>query len=71
MKVKIGNRIYDGTVEPIMVILTPQDKVNIAAMSPDADRYAHYSQTAFSDKAEVLEWMGNDELNFEPPENLN
>lgn len=29
MKVKVGNKIYDGEIEPVMVILTEQDKLNI------------------------------------------
>ena len=33
MKIKIGNKIYDGEKEPVMVILTDQDKKNILYVS--------------------------------------
>lgn len=36
MKVKIGADVYDAEETPIMLILTDQDKENIAKMSPDA-----------------------------------
>ena len=32
MKVKIGDTIHDDALEPIMLILTPQDKRNLAHM---------------------------------------
>ncbi len=40
MKVKIGNLIYDGEDQPVMVILSDNDKINISNMHPDATRYA-------------------------------
>ena len=42
MKVKIGNKIYDSKDEPIMVILSEQDKTNIASMTPTAHKYCCY-----------------------------
>ena len=39
MKVKIGDKIYDGENEPVMVILTDEDKKNIAGMASAHDRY--------------------------------
>lgn len=58
MKVKVGNTIYDGEVEPVMVILTEQDKKNIANMAPTATRYCVYPDKC---KAERIErWMGED-----------
>lgn len=32
MHIKVGNKIYDGSTEPIAVILTKEDKDSIAAM---------------------------------------
>lgn len=40
MKVKVGNKVYDGNQEPVMVILTDEDKRNIANMLPECTKYA-------------------------------
>ena len=41
MRVKIGDVWYTATPEqPIMVELTPTDKMNLAKMPPEANRYA-------------------------------
>ena len=45
MKVKVGNKIYDGEKEPVMVILTAGEKEQIANMYPDATKYCIYPQT--------------------------
>lgn len=42
MKVKVGNRIYDPEVEPVMVILEDQDKENIKNMHPESTKYCMY-----------------------------
>jgi hypothetical protein len=42
MKVKVGNKVYDGEKEPIMVILTPSDKENIANMRVEDTKYCFY-----------------------------
>ena len=39
MKVKVGDTVYDPNDQPLMVILTKEDRDNIAAMSPEATRY--------------------------------
>ena len=39
MEVKIGDKIYRDSDEPIMVILTPLDKENITRMEHSATRY--------------------------------
>jgi hypothetical protein len=45
MKVKVGNRIYDGNKEPVMVILTDRDKENIAGMiGTDNCLYCQYPE---------------------------
>lgn len=55
MKVKIGNKIYDPNNTPIMVILSKEDKSNIANMLPEATKYC-----AFPEDMEINEienWM--------------
>lgn len=50
MKVKIGNTVYDAVNEPVMVLLSLEDKRNIAMMSPEDTKYA-----CFPDKMSVEE----------------
>jgi len=52
MKVKIGDRIYDSDHQPVMVILSDQDKKNISNMDPKANRYCVYPDGE--------EWQKND-----------
>ncbi len=42
MKVKIKNKIYDADKEPIMIILSEQDKINIAGMDKEHTKYCVY-----------------------------
>ena len=39
MKVKIGNKIYDSTEQPIMLIFSSEEKGHIASMLPDKMMY--------------------------------
>jgi hypothetical protein len=55
MKVKIGDKIYDGANEPVMVILTPEDKKNIANMAEHATKYCMYPDG--TDVDWIFEWM--------------
>jgi len=57
MKVKIKNKVYDGAKEPIMVILTSQDKINIANMLPTATKYAQFPDELKMTKEEMIKWM--------------
>ena len=63
MKVKVGNEIYDGDIEPVMVILTDQDKKLICSMAPEATKYCCYPSKENSDEPIVFseeyikEWM--------------
>ena len=59
MKIKIGSKIYDSEDQPIMVILSAQDKVNINAMLTDATKYCIYDETKYSTST-ILKWMGTD-----------
>jgi hypothetical protein len=55
MKVKVGNKIYDGNEQPVMVILEGKDKENIRDMLPECTKYCMYPET-FSVE-EIRKWM--------------
>lgn len=56
MKVKVGDKIYDGSDIPIMVILEPKDKENILNAPSEMTQYAQYPATEeWLDKIKV--WM--------------
>jgi hypothetical protein len=55
MKVKIGNKVYDGENEPIMIILTEKDKENIQDMLPEATKYCQFPDTF--DVVEIRKFM--------------
>ena len=57
MKVKVGDTVYDGAVEPIMVILSDVDKRNIANMGPDARKYACFPEDTELSVDERTAWM--------------
>jgi hypothetical protein len=62
MKVKVGDKVYDGDDEPVMVILSEQDKLNIANMAADATKYCMYPATAewrLNNYEKIKEWMGD------------
>lgn len=42
MKVKIGAEVYDSEEQPIMIVLTDEDKNNINQMLPDATKYCSF-----------------------------
>lgn len=52
MKVKVGDKVYDGADEPVMVILSNGEKEQIANMPPNHKKYCVYPATE--------EWQGND-----------
>lgn len=63
MKIKVGNTIYDSEEQPVMVILTDQDKININNMLPTATRYCVYPATDFwmeNNYKRIKEWMEAD-----------
>ena len=45
MKVKVGNKVFDCEKEPVMVILTDQDKENIKNMLPECTKYCMFPDT--------------------------
>ena len=50
MKVKIGERVYDSTEEPIMLILDDRDKANIEMMLPGGHRFLSMPLDVLSDE---------------------
>jgi hypothetical protein len=60
MKVKVGNKIYDGETAPIMVILSETNKKQIAKMGPDSTKYCVFPTTEEWTKDDyklLKEWM--------------
>lgn len=57
MKVKVGNKVYTSVDQPIMVILSDQDKFNIAHMAPEATRYAEFDDDLGWTNEQKIEWM--------------
>ncbi len=51
MKVKVGDKIYDGSTEPIMVILTDVDKENIHNMPIENHKYCQYPDSMSEEEA--------------------
>jgi len=55
MKVKIGEKIYDTEHQPIMIILSDNDKLNISNMKYQT-RYCAYPADLYS-KEEIEKFM--------------
>ena len=55
MRVKIGDTVYDAEIEPIMLILTPQDKLNIENMLPEATMFCIFPDNI--DTKEIKKFM--------------
>lgn len=54
MLVKIGETIYDPENQPIMLILTKEDKKNIKNMSKLNDKYLQYPDTMSDEEAKAF-----------------
>jgi hypothetical protein len=62
VKIKVGNKIYDGKNEPVMVILSAGEKEQIANMHPDATKYCVYpgeEKWIKDDYKAIKEWMND------------
>jgi hypothetical protein len=57
MKVKINNKIHDSNDVPMVIILSEQDKANIANLHEDKYRYAAAPTDSFENEAEFREWV--------------
>ncbi len=55
VKIKVGDKVFDGEKEPVMVILTNQDKENIKNMLPHCTKYCMFPDTI--SKEEIQVWM--------------
>lgn len=55
MMVKVGNRVYSGSQEPVMVILRDQDRANIQNMVPGATSYCVFPDHWSVD--DIRAWM--------------
>ena len=54
MKIKIGTKIYDAGKEPIMLILTDQDKSNISNMDKRCSKFVMFPEGC--DKEVISKW---------------
>lgn len=69
MKIKIGDKWYAPEKgQPVMIVLSEQDKANIKGMHPNATKYALASDDEFENPSLFLEWM-DDEESDEPVPN--
>jgi len=61
MKVKIGNTIYDSEKEPIMLIMSEEDKTNIATATKVHKDGKHKFVTfpTGSNVVDIRKWMYN------------
>ncbi len=67
MKVKVGNKVYDGKKEPVMVILSQGEKEQIANMQAEATKYCVYPSIEGwikDDYARIKAWM-NEEVKLQ------
>ena len=59
MKVKIGDKIYSNDDQPIMIILSEDDKKNINSLPEGYRKYATFPD-CFGTVDEMHEWMNQD-----------
>jgi len=62
MKVKVGNKIYDGIDEPVMVILSKTDILNISCMRKEDSKYCSFPDGY--DTKEIEKWMMENEEQY-------
>ena len=62
MKVKIGDKIYDAEVEPIILTISNEDRRNINNMAPDATLYCVYPEDMDSDEVIKLLKAAKEEM---------
>lgn len=71
MKVKISNIVADSDHEPVMVILSEQDKENISNMHPDSSKYCVYpdkEEWTKDDHKKIKDWMKEIDIVPKKPE---
>jgi hypothetical protein len=60
MKVKIGDKVYDGEEQPVMIIVNDGERKQIANMAPGCTKYCSYpcdSRWTVNDYEKIKEWM--------------
>lgn len=62
MKIKIGSLVYDSEEQPIMVVLSEQDKGNIAQMRLGIDAYLSMPSNQNWTDTEIATWMETDNI---------
>lgn len=55
MKVVVGEVLYESTDEPILLVLTPEEKELIKTMPEDHKRFCVYPENM--EEKEVNEWL--------------
>ncbi len=55
MKVKVGDTVYDSKEEPILLILSPVDRLNIIAMPPNISKLVSFPDG--SNVRLIAQWM--------------
>ena len=55
MKVKVGDTVYDGNDQPVMVIVSQKEREQIYNMAPGYKRYCQYPEGM--DPEEIKKWM--------------
>jgi hypothetical protein len=60
MLVKIGDRLYDSEKQPIMVVLSDEEKVSIGGMSNDSHKYCSFPEEISTE--EIMDFMQIDGL---------
>ncbi len=68
MKVKIRNQMFDSLKEPIMIIFSEHDKVNISLMPKDFNKYCGYPDEGYS-KEQIEVFMELSDEKIESKEN--
>ena len=58
MKVKVGGMIFDSKKQPVMIILSDNDKLNIRNMPKHLTKYCQYPDDF--DEDEIKAWMNTE-----------
>jgi len=60
MKIKIGNKIYDGNNEPVMIIISEKEKRQIVSMPSGKTKFCSYpdlKELKENNYKKIKEWM--------------
>lgn len=62
MKVKVGDKVFDSEKEPIMLILSHNDRELIKMMKPEAHKYCTYPRRCTQEEIEAFMEKGRNLL---------